>query len=32
MAERQIKALIVLEPDRPIHAQRLEALKKLGRE
>lgn len=32
IAERQIRALIVLEPDRPIHAQRLEALGKLGRE
>ena len=28
-AERHIRALVVLEPDRPVHAQRLEALLKM---
>lgn len=32
LAERQITALIILEPDRPIHAERLAALRKMSRE
>jgi predicted Zn-dependent protease len=31
VAERHIRALIALEPDRPLHQQRLEALLKMAK-